>query len=30
VVGSDTKVFEVDFNAGGKVNSTHAVEAPVN
>ena len=30
VVGSDTKVFEVDFNADGKVNSTHVVEAPVN
>jgi outer membrane protein assembly factor BamE (lipoprotein component of BamABCDE complex) len=30
VVGSDTKVFEVDFTADNKVSSTHEVEEPVN
>ncbi len=30
VAGSDTKVFEIDFSADNKVNSTHEVEEPVN
>ena len=30
VAGSDTKVFEIDFSADGKVSSTHEVEEPVN
>ena len=30
VVGSDTKVFNIDFTADGKVDSTHEVDEPVN